>query len=214
MRYEIARLVEECRERLGVSRAELIRRAGYSTVSKGLRRLDELENGELASARGLVERLPLALGVGPDRVRDAVAATKRQLEEEARREEERDEAAWRAAFRPHAVVTTERRVPQPIFIVALIGVDAILRLDFDVEAGPETFLDQALEGVARKIRESGNGSLTGFGRPTGVVVNYSPDYAVRYDLEGRTLKTLNAAYWPGHATLALKGRELSPRPVR
>jgi hypothetical protein len=35
-----------------------------------------------------------------------------------------------------------------------------------------------------------------FGRATRFVVNCTPDYAVRYDLEGRPVETLTRAYCP------------------
>lgn len=34
-------------------------------------------------------------------------------------------------FRPHAIIATDRSVPSPIFVAALIGVEKILRIDFD-----------------------------------------------------------------------------------
>ena len=48
------------------------------------------------------------------------------------------------------------------------------RVNFDLGAGPETFLRQALDGVRAKLAECRSGQLPGFGKPTGVVVNYSP----------------------------------------
>jgi hypothetical protein len=41
------------------------------------------------------------------------------------------EAAWRAAFRPHAVIMTDRERPEPLFVAAIIGVNVLLRVDFD-----------------------------------------------------------------------------------
>jgi len=32
-------------------------------------------------------------------------------------------------FRPHAIIVTERSIPSPIFVAALIGVEKILRID-------------------------------------------------------------------------------------
>ena len=84
--------------------------------------------------------LPAALEVPVDVVKKAVDETKRYLHES-------EEAAWRAAFRPHAVILSERERPQPIFVAAFIGVDVLLRIDFDLTAGPATFLKQALDGL-------------------------------------------------------------------
>jgi hypothetical protein len=62
------------------------------------------------------------LEVAAELVKEAVAATQRQIYEA-------DEAAWRAAFRPHAVIVTEKDRPEQIFVAAIIGVERLLRVD-------------------------------------------------------------------------------------
>ena len=84
--------------------------------------------------------LPAALEVPVDVIKRAVEESRKYLRES-------EEAAWRAAFRPHAIILTERQRPQPLFVAALIGVDVLLRLDFDLGSGPATFLAQALDGL-------------------------------------------------------------------
>jgi hypothetical protein len=54
------------------------------------------------------------------------------------------EAAWRLAFRPHAIIATDSSIPSPIFVAALIGVENILRIDFDLSQPEETYVHQAL----------------------------------------------------------------------
>ena len=46
---------------LDLSRPDLMRRAGYKNIAKGLRRLDELLAGDLDKTRGLIRALPAAL---------------------------------------------------------------------------------------------------------------------------------------------------------
>ena len=75
-----------------------------------------------------------------DVVKEAVEESQRYLHESA-------EAAWRAAFRPHAIIITERRRPEPLFVAAFIGVDVLLRVDFDLSAAPITFVTQSLLSV-------------------------------------------------------------------
>ena len=45
-----------------------------------------------------------------------------------------------------------------------------------------------------------------FGRPIGVVVNYSPDYAIHYDLRGNEIELLDRAYRLGEISFSLSGR--------
>ena len=53
------------------------------------------------------------------------------------------------------------------------------------------------------------GSLPAFGKVTGLVVNYSPDYAVRFDLDGNVVEAFERAFRIGHASFSLGGRKLS-----
>jgi hypothetical protein len=137
------------------------------------------------------------------------------VEDTTRQLHEAHEAPWRAAFKPHAIIFTERKIPQPIFVAAMIGVDELLRIDFPPLAGSETYRDLAVEGICSKLarwnrnfeRRKGLGSydLPAFGRPVGFVVNYSPDHAVWFDLDRNAVEVLSKAHRVGHATLHLKG---------
>jgi hypothetical protein len=79
----------------------------------------------------------------------------------------------------------ERSVPSPIFVAALIAVERILRIDFDISLGDESYVQQALVQLPEQT--------IAFGRPIGVTINYAPDRAVRYDLKGEPVETLTEA---------------------
>ena len=134
-----------CNE-LGLTQPELIRRCRYQNVSKGLRRLEQLYSGDFKKSAGLIDKLAVAVNVPVDTINHAVEESRKYLREA-------EEAAWRAAFRPHAIILTERQIPQPIFVAALIGVDVLLRLDFDLRLAPATFLAQALDGLRQRLRD-------------------------------------------------------------
>jgi hypothetical protein len=91
--------------------------------------------------------------------------------------EVREDGGSSLGFRPHAIIATERSIPSPIFVAALIGVEKILRIDFDTSLPEETYVHQALAQIPEQT--------IAFGRPIGVTVNYAPDRAVRYDPKGR-----------------------------
>jgi hypothetical protein len=211
-RFAIGGLVSNrCRE-LGLDRAGLIRRTGYKNVAKGLRRLDDLFAGELERTNDLIRALPGALHIPGHAVETAVAETRHQVKEYALRIAQAEEAAWRAAFVPHAVILTDRTRPQPIFVAALVGVERLLRIDFDLGAGRASYINQALNGVRLKLAgfKSEGGSmaeeLPAFGRPIGLVVNYSPDRAVRFDINGNAIEILQRAYRIGQAYLSHRKR--------
>ena len=66
-----------------------------------------------------------------------------------------------------------------------------------------SYAAQAL-AVVRKTPE-----VKFFGPTTGFIVNYTPDHAVRFDLEGRPVETLTRAYRPGEVTVILGRRPVS-----
>ena len=109
--------------------------------------------------------------------------------------EVRGDAGSDLEFRPHAIIATDRSVPSPIFVAALIGVEKILRIDFDTSLPEETFVHQALAQIPEQT--------IAFGRPIGVTVNYAPDRAIRYDLEGNPIETLTEAIRCGKAFITV-----------
>jgi hypothetical protein len=205
--FAVNRLItERCRE-LGLSRSELVRRARYKNISKGLRRLDELLAGNLAKATALIKAFPEALDLPKEAVLQAVQDTLRQLEDRERRRSEAEDMAYRAGFKPHAVILSERSIPWPMFVAAVIGVERILRIDFDPNATPLQFARLALQGVNRRAAEW-SGVLPAYGKPIGFVVNYSPDSAVMFDLKGVPLDSFDGAVRVAEVSLVIKERPI------
>jgi hypothetical protein len=199
MVFPIKLLIEDRRRLLGLTRRDVVRRAGYRNVSKGLRRLDELLAGEWRKARGLIDRLPAALGMPAETVNEAVSETDRQMRAA-------EDAAWRAAFKPHAIILTEHTRPTQITFAAICGADRKLRIEFEPGSNRISYIRQALDQVRRRS------PIEFYGRAIGVIVNYSPDDAVRFDLTGNALEVLPAAYRPDELTVSIGGRPV-PRNV-
>jgi hypothetical protein len=193
----IQQLIEDRCRILSISRRQVVHRAGYRNLAKGLRRLDELPAGELRTTQGLIERLPGALDVPAETVQEAVTETDRQR----RAAEER---AYRAAFKPHAIILTEHIRPTSITLAAFTAADRELRIDFEPNSQPISYITQTLRAVRRRS------PIRFFGAAVGVVVNYSPDHAVRFDLDGNAVEVLPRAYEPGQLTFLLSGRPVSP----
>ena len=164
-------------DELGLSAVELVRRCGYKNIPKGLRRLEQLCQGDFARSTALVHALPTALEVTTDVVRQAVEQTQQNLREAK-------ELAWRETFRPHAIIITEREVPQPIFVAGMLGVERLLRLDLDHALDPATYATQAMDGLKQRVARW-KGMIPAFGRPVGFIVNFTPDRAARFDLDGK-----------------------------
>jgi hypothetical protein len=214
-RNPLADLIQTRMSELGLDEEALGFRLGYKNPVKATGRIHALCYGHLSSrkSRYALNRLPEALELAPEVVEQALAATKDLLAEGRKREaEERRvyfearEAEWRASFRPHAVIQTERTVPTQITICGLTGgPDRWLTIFFDTSKPPITFVQQALEALPTHVPF--------FGRPLGLIVNYSPDQAVRCDLDGRPLEVLPKAYRPGEVVLSCGGRPVLPRVI-
>ena len=127
--YPLPDLIARRCEELGLTRMQLLRRMGYANVTKGLRRLTAIEQGDLRCADQFHGPLAMALEIPPEVVEDAFAATRAALDAAA-------EAGYREAFQPHGVILTERSVPSPIFVAAFMGVDRLLRIRLDTDAHP------------------------------------------------------------------------------
>ncbi len=103
----ITALIISRSKELGLSRNELVRRCGYTQHLKGPSSSWTNSVSEISEAtRGLLQALPTALEVSPDDVRQAVEDTQRHFRET-------EEAAYRASFVPHAIILTDRKIPQP-----------------------------------------------------------------------------------------------------
>ncbi|WP_425416501.1 hypothetical protein [Oricola indica] len=192
--YPLSALIERRLDELCIRRADLVRRMGYANVNKGMRRFGDIMNGDMRMAAILREKLAMALEVDIAIVDEAIAETRAAVQDEADRR-------YRASFKPHAVILTERTIPSPIFAAAFVGVDRLLRIDFDEGSSPVTFVKQ----VVRQLPEG----VPAFGLVTGFVVNYSPDHAVVFDRDGDPVAELDEAVRIGQANVSVGGRSLS-----
>jgi hypothetical protein len=142
-------------QELGLTKLEIVRLAGYKNETKGIRRLNSLIAGDVETTRTLIQGLPAALNLPSHVILEAVKQTGQQIAAVRQRTAEQADAAWRAAFKPHAIILTERRIPSPMFIAAVIGAERLLRIDFDAKVSPVTFVKLALEGLKQKTGEWG-----------------------------------------------------------
>ena len=192
---------------LHITKVELVRHCGYRNVAKGIRRLDELCSGNFSRANTLLTKLPDALWVEACVVEIAITATK-----EAKQHEE--EKRYRDNFRPHGIILCERSRPEPLWLAALIGIDNIVMVEFAEGSPILTYVRQALDGVREKQRIFKSSSLPAFGRPTGVVSNYTCNKAVEFDLDGKPLRVFDRPVRIGETTLSLADRPISLSELR
>jgi hypothetical protein len=98
---------------------------------------------------------------------------------------------------------TEHRIPTQITFAAITGADRHLRVDFEPGTSSVTFLKQAIRAAKRRS------PIRFYGAAIGVIINYSPDQAVKFGLDGEALEILPKAYKIGEISISLRGRPVS-----
>jgi hypothetical protein len=83
------------------------------------------------------------------------------------------------------------------------GPEKLLRIELDWSRAPVTYIRQALNNLPTGI--------PAFGRPVGVIINYSPDRAIRFDLSGKPLEIFSQALRAGRTSLHIRGRPIDER---
>jgi hypothetical protein len=216
---ELRRLIFSRTESLGISLFELGARLGYRNPNKAIGRVQALLDGHIDSAksRRALARLAGALEVGQSKLDEMLAAARanlaaraQQAEASAAKQAEVADAEWRATFKPHTVWKTERRVPTQVTICALLGGPArFLWTPLDATKPAVTFVRQSLKALPARATD-GIRRVPFFGEVSGFVVNYRPDRAVYFDLAGKPVEALQAAYRVGQTELVVASR---PTPV-
>jgi hypothetical protein len=187
--YPIGRFVLHRARALGLTRGELARRLGYGDLGNAHKSLG------VALTTGTVPvhmRLHLAGALEIDQTMlDAVmAATARQQHDEQRARMVAQESAYAANFRPHLRTETARKVPQPIFVAALIGTARLRCVDLPAETwdvDPDERNQLVRRAIEQHYRDRG-GRIAAFGAIVGytlvIMPGYLSDYGLPFDIAG------------------------------
>jgi hypothetical protein len=208
-KYSIGRLVLDRARALGMSRSELVGHLGYRDLGKGHRALAELlTTGKISPL--IAQHLANALEVDEELVASVMAATARQQQDEASQRTLAQEAAYRTAFKPHLRCETERAIPEPLFVAALLT-SARLRL---VPVCPEIWhasADERDRRLKRAIQEhysERRGRVPAFGAIVGyravVMAGYRLDFGLLYNLDGDPAGPMQPVERLGEAVLGTK----------
>lgn len=198
----ISSLINGRSQELRISRVELAARCGFKNIAKGIRRLEQVSAGDFSRAYILLSNLPDALSVEPCVLEAAILATRQASQKEKKQ-------SYRDTFRPHAIIICERSRPEPIWVAGVIGIDRILKIDFAESSVPISYLKQAIKEVANRLGRWNSPALPAFGRPQGLIINYTHDAAMEFDLEGQPLRTFDKAIQIGVSTFTLSNRPIT-----
>ena len=184
---------QRCKE-LSISHHELIVRSGITNIAKGLRRLQQLFDGDFISSRGLIERLPSALDLPQPVIEDAINASAKQIADEI-------EAAWRSNFVPHALaITANNGRPRQITMAAICNAGRYVRIDF-----PETMQSSDFKQYAFDVLSTRAPDIAKFFYELqGLVINYSPDKSVKFNLDKQMVEESNRAVKAGQLSFTIR----------
>ncbi len=196
MELSLDQLIHQRMQELGIGRAELARRMGYANIAKGCRRIDQICGGHLGRAENLRIALVRGLKVDVEVIDKAIENTR--VEQVAA-----EDKVYRESFKPHAVILTKQRVPSQITLYAMTGGVRHRIIRFKEGSSPKTYAAQAQEGLPNFVRF--------FGPPTGYVVNYNPDFALRFNKEGRLIERFDRAFRVGQSSVVVGGKKVDEK---
>jgi len=208
--YPIGRLVLACARALGLSRTDLVRRLRFANLHAGHASLTALMMTGSAPPT-IAAKLDEVLEVEPDLINAVLVATARQVRDEAGSQMLMREDAYRAAFRPHLQVETERRIPSPIFVAALFGTKRLRVVPIPDAAfvASEEIRDQSVKTTIVEHYRDQRGHVPAFGAITTyalvLLAGYGGvDFGLPFDVSGDQIGPMREVRRLSEATLGTK----------
>lgn len=190
----IEHLVRTRTKELRIEFPQLLHRAGILNISKGLRRLEQLFGGDFVSSRRLIEGLPVALELPAELIREALESTTQKLQDRADRE-------FRESFKPNLyILTGERGRPKKIFAAGLCNSDQYVSTSFPNSIPSTDYLAFALKFLSDNLTQIN----CFYYDPERIVINWTPDHASAYSVEGTHIEEFDRAIVPGRITVKFK----------
>ena len=206
----IRKFVSAVMKEKGISKSDLVKKAGYTNIARGCRRFDSLMKAENLSGM-LIDNLPQALGVPEDEIKQKLQETKNEIRKER-------EDAERAAFHPYLYCHTERRIPSPIFVCAILRADQMKKrkLPDNFNSMPDDEKDSVRREIISKALEFYDGAIPSFGKIVCFTerLEYDDNENERrvYDLKGYLIPDADPGYkkiYDGKATLTCGGHDIT-----
>jgi hypothetical protein len=209
-KYPIGRFILDRARTIEMSRSELVHRLGYRDIGSGHKALNAVLLTGFVTPH-IAEHLAEALEADPALVGSVIDATMGQKRDEARERRIESERAYLASFRPHLQVQTERAVPSPIFVAALLTVARLRTVSLPEEA--LTANDEARDRIIKTTIidhwHENNGYVPAFGGITGYVLvliaGYGGfDFGLPFSVTGNRSGAMQKVERLGQATLGTR----------
>jgi hypothetical protein len=188
--FPIGRLIASRAQFLGLTRRQLVERLDFDDrLAKGHQVLAEMMTTGIVPS--YVTTLAAALELDQTVVDRVLHLTAWQQEAEWLQDMLVHEELYRASFKPHLHVKTERNRPEPIFIAAMLTVEQLrlVCLPEEIDSADEKEREQIVREAIQKHYRNRHGSVPAFGRITGYFFVCIPgfggvDFGVPYDRHG------------------------------
>jgi hypothetical protein len=179
-----------------------------SNANKALRRYDALLRGDLSDA-DLIERIRACPLLAGEHFDEALEETRRYVDASRKERLLADELRARAAFTPHLWVVPENKIPSPIFVVAMLGVETFKRFEIPEEiaslSNPGDILI-ALGSILKERCRDRAYMASPFGRAVQVLYRDTYDHSYVYDIEQQCwIDELFTCPPSGQTRIAFKG---------
>ncbi len=215
--YSIQKYVKSKMKEKGIKKAELVKRTGYSNISRGCNRFDSFMKGE-SYPDIFMKNLAASLDVPQEELNEVIEKSKIEIQEDIERKRERQNDIDRRNFSPYLYCHTERKIPSPIFVCAVTGADRMKKIML-----PEYFTilsdeerDAQRRELIKRTMKSYEGKIPGFGNIlcfTEKLIFNDNEHELRvYNLKGDLIENPPPEFkkiYEGTTTLEHKGRDIT-----
>jgi hypothetical protein len=202
-----AYLAQQCAQH-NVRRGAIPSLLQLSNVNKALRRYDALLHGDLSDA-DLIARIRACPLLAGDSFDEVLEETHQYIEACKRERKLAAELRARAAFTPHLWVVPENKIPSPIFVVAMLGVETFKRFEIPEEILSLDSTGDVLIALGSMLKDRFHDRAymaSPFGRAVQVLYRDTYDHSYVYDVEQQCwIDELFTSPPTGQARIAPKG---------
>ena len=198
------------------TKTDLIKSAGYSNITKGIRRLDSFLAGD-EYPQFLIDNLHTALDEPKELIIEKLRITDLQIKEKDEQERLIKEDFERRNFVPYLFCHTENKIPSQIFVCAILGADRLRFLELPLNfnsLSPEEQTSARNEVISYMMKKY-NGMIPTFGSITcftqRLYYDDTPDSREVYGLNGEKIDEPDSSLKlisTGRASISYKGKDI------
>jgi hypothetical protein len=215
--YSIQKYVKSKMKEKGIKKSVFVKRAGYSNISRGCKRFDSFMKGE-SYPDIIMKNLAASLEVPEKELNEVIAKSKMEMQRDIERSRAKQNDIDRRNFSPCLYCHTERRIPSPIFVCAILGADRMKKIKL-----PKYFLilsDEERDAERRELIKETMMRYEGIIPSFGSILCFTERLSFDDEEDDRRVYNLNGdlienppsefkKIYEGKATLEYRGRDIT-----